>query len=246
MKCSTNGTWLALAAIGAVAMAGARRGSRAQQIATVQQKFPPITSQQVNTWLTEPRFLELIAELEEMAGHYGKAQYADYFAFDIKVHNAYAPDWVAAYLGWRSAGEYISDDARDQLEWFIENIQDKDSPAYQPWFTGKWAQEGRSGGHLLLEHDLYLSDLEDLAERWKDERRPTLAGFVPTQDYLGELEEAIPALLDCLRRREDLENQIARSITGFEQYIRSDEEWQVRLDLTDAEVATLKAQANDE
>ena len=51
--------------------------------------------------------------------------------------------------------EMISEYAIDEINILIEGIQDPTHPLYQDWFDGKYGVEGRSGGYLVLEHDLY-------------------------------------------------------------------------------------------
>jgi hypothetical protein len=238
-----DGTWLALGAIGLIsATALTRRGSRAgQQIATRQQKFPTLTQTQIQSHITEDGIRALNQALEQVTTSRTGFSRGPAFEFNIKAHSAYLPDWVVHHFGGHEqSGDVISQDAQNELEWLIGDIQDPESPLYQPWFNGDWHTAGRSGGYLILQH--HLPDLEDLLDRWGDDARPTLAGPVPSQEYYEEAYEILPEVIQALWHYRVLKRAIAEHVAYFQKRMGSNEEWQERLDLTDAQVAEIKAE----
>lgn len=100
---------------------------------------------------------------EEIARRVGKwisrhqdlgRRYPEAYEIDIRIHRVDIPDYVRAAMDEASIGSIVSDAMRVALMDFAEGLTED-----YPWIR-TWAQEGRSGGWLVLYTDDPVLDYE--------------------------------------------------------------------------------------
>lgn len=189
-------------------------------------------------------------EIEEHAGHYGKNSWGSPsgWTFNIKAHDAYhhIPDWVTDKLGHEWVSEIVSEYALDSINILIEQIQDPTHPLYQEWFN-EYNIKGRSGGYLVLEHDLYDTLESDADLDYIDDFfAVNIFGHTRIGTPLGELvdlESAINDVTLALAQRQRLENYIDEAVNEFNNLF-DEEYWEEYLmgtqDYTKEEIELIK------
>ena len=207
--------------------------------------------------LTTEFLTDLLKEVKEAEGHYGPedrrnrwsltrtkhgpVSLGDAYEFNIKAYWS-APSWVDTYYGGESkTWDAVAGDAGDEIDWFVEMLQDKDSPHYLPWFEGTYGGAGRGGGYLLLEHGSWEREVEDLLDRWDDEVFPTPRGLRMDPTFRKEVEDLVRKIKEELDSLPALEETIQEYVKNYEDVRKSDSYWQERLDLSDAQVRRLKS-----
>ena len=254
-----NGTKIALgaaAALAGLAALASRRqrppGSRSQDLIPAQKrppwevKVPPPTEAQVKAHMNRDKAEELLAAIEDERGFYGTTTrnggIEDAWSFNIKVYPS-VPDWVSVKLGDEGTIEHQNQQASDEIDFFLEMIQDDEAPLYQPWFSGNHSIAGRSGGYLVLDYGLIHQELDNLLEDFEDNLSVTLGGkmVISDPDFKDEFHDAVYNALDALNRRAHLEKAIKDMTKEFEQRLSSDEYWAEVLDISEKDVKSLKA-----
>lgn len=157
-------------------------------------------------------------EIREESGHYGRG--AGAFQFNIKAPGAFysVPEWVSDEIGEETALDILRDNARDEIEDLIREIEDSSSPLYQSWFTGKHHIDGRGGGYLLLGYDLDRTMDEVLGIELDDLIMSTPLGIrrLVESDDSKELERLINEIIVGLAQRDRLEAYIRARVAEFD------------------------------
>ena len=205
--------------------------------------------------LTPETLESLLEEVVAAEGHYGPEhrshrwsasrvrgrRLGDAYEFNIKAYWS-APEWVDVYYGGEGATwSATSDDGADAIDWFTDGLMDKDSSIYLPWFEGHHGGAGRGGGYLLLEHGPWERTISDLLSEWDDHVEPTIRGPRMDPEFKKEVEETIQKIQEELDSLPELEKTIKEYVKDYENDRESDEYWQERLDLTNAQVRRLKS-----
>jgi len=174
-----------------------------------------------------------------------------WFSFDIKAHGARTPDWVDELLHEHTISEVIHQEARDEIESLIFDMENEESPLYQEWWwPDNYEIQGASGGYIGFSHQILdvLKEAEEILEEAEpgEMLRGTISGVKwkkdgPASDILTLLNRAEY----MLQQRDRLEDEIKKRLSAHEKRIQSDDFWEIVIEdnefATAEEVAQAKA-----
>jgi len=213
-----DGRWWALGAVAAIAAAGAvrrsGRGSSAEMVYRRQEAEG------------------LLVALKQKRRHYGygaSTDYKDAYAFDIKAHHADPPPEVEKTLPYEWIAENISEYATNDLEGFVEFLQER-----YPWIGREWDVKGAQGGWLVLfDPGRVLSELENALDCFgPDHVRCSFRGQSPVHKK-QTLEQIDKRVAEAKQRLADLEaigGLVREAVRNFEKWIEEPQAWEYTLE----------------